>query len=63
MNQIDHKEIADTLAALQHAINLLKQLADNYKTQKRGLMQKMPTDEWRIKPEIICWHSGRGITP
>ena len=34
-------------------IDLLKQLAKKYKTQKRGLMQKMLTGEWRLKPEIV----------
>ena len=34
-------------------IDLLKQLADKYKTQKRGLMQKMLTGVWRVKPEIV----------
>jgi type I restriction enzyme S subunit len=37
-------------------IDLLKQLADKFKTQKRGLMQKLLTGEWRIKPEIINQH-------
>lgn len=47
------KEIAETLSVCQHEIDLLKQLAEKYKTQKRGLMQKMLTGEWRIKPEIV----------
>jgi type I restriction enzyme S subunit len=47
------KEIAETLSVCQHEIDLLKQFAEKYKTQKRGLMQKMLTGEWRVKPEII----------
>ena len=47
------KEIAETLSVCQHEIDLLKQLAEKYKTQKRGLMQKMLTGEWRVKPEIV----------
>jgi len=47
------KDIAEALTASQHEINLLKQLADKYKTQKRGLMQKMLTGQWRVKPEIV----------
>lgn len=47
------KEIAETLSVCQHEIDLLKQLADKYKTQKRGLMQKMLTGEWRVKTEIV----------
>ena len=46
-------DIAQTLSSARLEINLLKQLADKYKTQKRGLMQKMLTGEWRVKPEII----------
>lgn len=47
------KEIAETLSVCQHEIDLLKHLADKYKTQKRGLMQKMLTGEWQVKPEIV----------
>jgi len=49
----EQQEISETLASAQHEIDLLKQLADKYKTQKRGLMQKMLTGEWRVKPEIV----------
>ena len=49
----EQQEIAETLSSAQHEIDLLKQLADKYKTQKRGLMQKMLTGEWRVKPEIV----------
>ncbi|HEX2958499.1 MAG TPA: restriction endonuclease subunit S [Chitinispirillaceae bacterium] len=49
----EQKQIAETLSAAQHEIDLLKQLAEKYKTQKRGLMQKMLTGEWRVKDEII----------
>ncbi len=49
----EQKEIAKTFDAVKHEIDLLKQLADKYKTQKRGLMQKMLTGEWRVKPEIV----------
>ena len=47
------KSIAEALTASQQEIDLLKQLADKYKTQKRGLMQKMLTGEWRVKSVII----------
>ncbi len=46
-------EIAETLNAAQHEIDLLKQLLKKYKLQKRGLMQKMLTGEWRVKPEMV----------
>ncbi|WP_407354730.1 restriction endonuclease subunit S [Methanolobus sp. WCC5] len=49
----EQKQITETLSAAQHEIGLLKQLAEKYKTQKRGLMQKMLTGEWRVKEEII----------
>ncbi len=49
----EQKAIAEALTALRHEIDLLKQFADKYKTQKRGLMQKMLTGEWRVKPEVV----------
>jgi type I restriction enzyme, S subunit len=47
------KQIAETLSTAQQEIDLLKPLAEKYKTQKRGLMQKLLTGDWRIKPEIL----------
>ncbi len=47
------KNIGEYLGAIDREIDLLKQLAEKYKTQKRGLMQKMLTGEWRVKPEIV----------
>lgn len=49
----EQKAIAEALTASQKEIDLLKQLADKYKTQKRGLMQKMLTGEWRVKPDGV----------
>ncbi|WP_135604194.1 restriction endonuclease subunit S [Methanococcoides sp. NM1] len=49
----EQKQIAETISTAQHEIDLLKQMAEKYKTQKRGLMQKMLTGEWRVKDEII----------
>ena len=49
----EQKQIAETLSTAQQGIDLLKQLAEKYKTQKRGLMQKLLTGDWRIKPEIL----------
>jgi len=51
--QEQQKKIQSALNTAQYEIDLLKQLADKYKTQKRGLMQKMLTGEWRVKPEIV----------
>ncbi|MDA3923415.1 MAG: restriction endonuclease subunit S [Kiritimatiellae bacterium] len=44
----DQKQIAEVLNAAQKEIDLLKKMADKYKTQKRGLMQKLMTGEWRV---------------
>ena len=49
----EQKQIAETLSTAQWEIELLKQLAEKYKTQKRGLMQKLLTGDWRIKSEIL----------
>ncbi|WLE96750.1 MAG: restriction endonuclease subunit S [Candidatus Electrothrix communis] len=49
----EQEQIADTLSIAQQEIKLLKQIAEKYKAQKRGLMQKMLTGEWRIKPEVV----------
>lgn len=49
----EQQEISETLSLAQQEIDLLKQLVDKYKTQKRGMMQKMLTGEWRLKPEIV----------
>ena len=35
----EQQQISETLSSAQHEIDLLKQLADKYKTQKRGLMR------------------------
>lgn len=50
---LTQKRIVQILDSVQREIDLLKQLADKYKTQKRGLMQKMLTGKWRVKPEIV----------
>jgi len=47
------KQIAETLSTAQQEIDLLKQLAEKYKTQKRGLMQKMLTGIWRMAPDAV----------
>lgn len=52
-SQEQQKKIKSALNSAQHEIGLLKQLAEKYKIQKRGLMQKMLTGEWRVRPEIV----------
>jgi len=45
----EQHQIAETLNIVQKEINLLKQLSEKYKLQKRGLMQKLLTGEWRVR--------------
>jgi len=45
----EQKSIAHTLNTAKEEITLLKKLADQYRTQKRGLMQKLLSGEWPIK--------------
>jgi type I restriction enzyme S subunit len=47
------KDVAEFVFVAREEIALLKQLAEKYKTQKRGLMQKMLTGEWRVKPDVV----------
>lgn len=43
------EQIAETLNTAQQEIELLKRQAEAYRKQKRGLMQKLLTGEWRVK--------------
>jgi len=47
----EQQQIAETLSIAQQEIDLLKQIAEKYKTQKRGLMQKLLTGEWRVNTD------------
>ncbi|MFO8646099.1 restriction endonuclease subunit S [Legionella pneumophila] len=47
------QDIGEYLGSIDKEINLLEQILEKYKKQKRGLMQKMLTGQWRIKPEIV----------
>ena len=51
--QEEQKRIAHTLNTAQQEINLLKKLADQYRKQKRGLMQKLLSGEWRIEHKEV----------
>jgi len=42
------RKISDILNTEKNEINLLKDLADAYRKQKRGLMQKLLTGQWRV---------------
>ena len=46
----EQKRIVNLLDTAEKEIEILEQLAEQYRTQKRGLMQKLLTGEWRIKP-------------
>jgi type I restriction enzyme, S subunit len=43
------RKIADILNTAQKEIDLLKKQLDAYRKQKRGLMQKLLTGQWRVK--------------
>ena len=43
------KKIADALNIARHEIELIKNLAAQYRLQKCGLMQQLLTEKWRIK--------------
>jgi len=42
------RQLAEAITSLQAEIDLLRHMARNYKSQKRGLMQKLLTGEWRV---------------
>ncbi len=45
----EQRKIAQILASWDTAVEKTKALADQYRTQNRGLMQKLLTGKWRIK--------------
>jgi len=53
IDEAAQKMIAEYVSAARDEIDMLKQLREKYKSQKRGLMQKMLTGAWRMKTEII----------
>ena len=46
----EQKRIANILDTAEKEVEFLNQLAEQYRTQKRGLMQKLLTGKWRVKP-------------
>lgn len=50
----EQKRISHTLNTAQQEITLLKKLADQYRTQKRGLMQKLLSGQWHIKNKEVA---------
>lgn len=47
---IEQREITRALDVASRETDLLNQLAEQYRIQKHGLMQKLLTGKWRIKP-------------
>lgn len=45
----EQKQIAAILTTARQEIDLLKKQADAYRRQKRGLMQRLLTGEWRVR--------------
>tara|TARA_B100001971_G_scaffold215184_1_gene259321 strand:- start:22431 stop:23621 length:1191 start_codon:yes stop_codon:yes gene_type:complete len=45
----EQRQIADALSLVQREIKVLHQILEQYKAQKRGLMQKLLTGEWRVE--------------
>jgi type I restriction enzyme S subunit len=45
--------VSEYVITSKKEIDLLKQLAERYKIQKRGLMQKMLTGEWRVMSDVV----------
>ena len=45
----EQKRIVSLLDTSKREIEVLKQLAEQHHTQKRGLMQKLLTGKWRIQ--------------
>ena len=45
----NQQKIANSLDTAKKEIDTLKKLVDRYRTQKRGLMQKLLTGKWRVK--------------
>ena len=45
----EQKRITNILDTAKQEVESLKQLAEQYRTQKRGLMQKLLTGKWRIQ--------------
>lgn len=49
----EQERIAHTLNTAQREINLLKKLVEQYRMQKRGLMQKLLSGQWHVKNKEV----------
>ena len=45
----EQKKIAALMKTARQEVDILKELVEKYRIQKRGLMQKLLTGEWRVK--------------
>lgn len=48
LDENEQKNVAEILMTAKREIDLLKKLAESYRLQKRGLMQKLLSGEWRV---------------
>ncbi len=48
----EQDRVVNVLNTARKEITMLEQLAKSYRTQKRGLMQKLLTGKWRIRNQI-----------
>lgn len=48
VDALEQSRVVQILSTATHEMNLLKKLAESYRLQKRGLMQKLLRGEWRV---------------
>ena len=53
VNESAQQVVAEYVITARSEIVILKNIVEKYKTQKRGLMQKLLVGEWRMKSEIL----------
>ena len=58
----EQKRIANMLDTAKQEISLLEQIAEQYRTQKRGLMQKLLTGEWQLLPSFPRKRESRNLS-
>ena len=58
----EQKQIAQHINIVEREIGLLKGLIEKYRTQKRGLMQKLLTGEWQLLPSFPRKRESRNLS-
>ena len=58
----EQKRIANMLDTAKQEISLLEQIAEQYRTQKRGLMQKLLTGKWQLLPSFPRKRESRNLS-